>query len=260
MRIFRLDGRTAVVTGGRGKLGRLWVQALLDAGAKVAAIDLTAGDRAGRPDAFLELAADVRDRPGLEAARDEIEARLGPVSILVNNAGIDQPPSTTASTWRLEDVPADTGRAILEVNLVGLFQAAQVFGAGMAARGGGAIVNIGSLYAGVSPDARLYDHLALDPPFLKPPMYGASKAAVVALTKYLATHWGSAGVRVNALSPGGILGAQDAEFRRKFAARVPLGRLGEEADLAGPLIFLVSDAARYITGIELMVDGGYSAW
>lgn len=260
MTLFRLDGRTAVVTGWRGRLGRVWVEALLAAGGRVAGIDLQADVPPAPDDRLLALDADVRDRGSLERACREIEARLGAVSILVNNAGIDQPPSAKAASWRLEDIPVDGGRDILEVNLLGLFQAAQVFGAGMVARRDGAIVNIGSLYAGVSPDPRLYDHLPLDPPFLKPPLYGASKAGVVSLTRYLAAHWGPFGVRVNALSPGGILGAQDAEFRHKFAARVPLGRLGEEADLAGPLLFLVSAASRYVTGIELVVDGGYSAW
>ena len=109
-------------------------------------------------------------------------------------------------------------------------------------------------------DQRFYDHLGYDPPFLKPPAYGASKAAVVNLTRYLATLWGPAGVRVNALSPGGVLGGQDAEFRRKFCERVPLGRMAEESDLVGPLLFLASDASAYVTGVELRVDGGFTAW
>ncbi len=153
-----------------------------------------------------------------------------------------------------------TVRRVLEVNVVGLFQVAQVFGAAMVERGSGSIINIGSLYASVSPDARFYDHLAVDPPFLKPPAYGASKAAVVNLTRYLATHWGPRGVRVNALSPGGVLGGQDGEFRRKFNARVPLGRMAEASDLGGPLVFLASEASSYVNGIELRVDGGYTAW
>jgi NAD(P)-dependent dehydrogenase (short-subunit alcohol dehydrogenase family) len=98
------------------------------------------------------------------------------------------------------------------------------------------------------------------PPFLKPPMYGASKAGVVNLTKYLAAHLGSDGVRVNALSPGGIAGGQDEQFTRKFCARVPLGRMAAPSDLAGPLVFLASDASSYVTGVELRVDGGFTSW
>jgi NAD(P)-dependent dehydrogenase (short-subunit alcohol dehydrogenase family) len=130
----------------------------------------------------------------------------------------------------------------------------------MAARGDGSVINIGSLYAAVSPDQRFYEHLPGDLPFLKSPAYGASKAAVVNLTKYFATLWGPRGVRVNALSPGGVLAGQDEQFRRKYAARVPLGRMAQADDLRGPLLFLASHASSYITGHELRVDGGFTAW
>jgi NAD(P)-dependent dehydrogenase (short-subunit alcohol dehydrogenase family) len=130
----------------------------------------------------------------------------------------------------------------------------------MVSAGRGSIINIGSLYAGVAPDTRFYDHIQSDPPFLKPPAYGASKAAVVNLTRYLAALWAPQGVRVNALSPGGVLGAQDEEFKRKFCERVPMGRMAVAADLRGPLLFLASSASSYVTGIELIVDGGFTAW
>ena len=112
--------------------------------------------------------------------------------------------------------PSNVNRRIFEVNTLGLFQVAQIFGAEMVKAGRGSIINIGSLYASVSPDQRFYDHIVSDPPFLKPPAYGASKAAIVNLTKYLATTWGPHGVRVNTLSPGGVLGEQDEQFKRKF--------------------------------------------
>jgi NAD(P)-dependent dehydrogenase (short-subunit alcohol dehydrogenase family) len=122
----------------------------------------------------------------------------------------------------------------------------------------GSIVNIGSLYASVAPDPSFYDHLV--PPFVKPPAYGASKAAVVSLTRYFARLRGPYGVRVNALSPGGVRRAQDDEFiRRKCCARVPVGRMAEPDDIVGPLLFLASDASRYVNGQELRVDGGFTA-
>lgn len=266
--MFDLTDRVAVVTGVLGKLGPIWARALLEAGAGVAGIDLAGASESDEFDGLLEsygadrlrlYDGDVLDRDSLAQARGAIEHDLGPVSILVNNAGIDQPPGKVEGC-HLHEIPAEAVRRVLDVNVVGLLQAAQVFGAAMVERGSGSIINIGSLYASVSPDARFYDHLAVDPPFLKPPAYGASKAAVINLTKYLATHWGPRGVRVNALSPGGVLGGQDEEFQRKFNARVPLGRMAEARDLGGPLVFLASDASSYVNGIELRVDGGYTAW
>ncbi len=266
--MFDLTDRIAVVTGVRGKLGPIWARALLGAGARVAGIDLASAARTPEFEALERdtddtrlrgYAADVLDRDSLLEARDDIERDLGSVSILVNNAGIDQPPDVVTGT-HLHEIPASAVSRVLEVNVVGLFQVSQVFGEAMVTAGGGSIVNIGSLYASVSPDAHFYDHIEVDPPFLKPPAYGASKAAVVNLTKYLATHWGPRGVRVNALSPGGVLGGQDEEFQRKFNARVPLGRMAEARDLGGPLVFLASDAASYVNGVELRVDGGFSAW
>lgn len=266
--MFELTDKVAVVTGVRGKLGPIWAAALLDAGANVAGIDLPGS---APSDDFVALEAehggsrlrlyeaDVLDRASLMSARHAIEQELGPVSVLVNNAGIDQPPGQVDGV-HLHEISGDAIRRVLEVNVVGLFQVAQVFGEAMVEAGAGSIINIGSLYASVSPNARLYDHIPVDPPFLKPPAYGASKAAVVNLTKYLATHWGPHGVRVNALSPGGVLGGQDPEFLRKFNERVPLARMAEARDLRGPLVFLASDAASYVNGIELRVDGGYTAW
>jgi NAD(P)-dependent dehydrogenase (short-subunit alcohol dehydrogenase family) len=203
--------------------------------------------------------ADVTDRPGLEAVRARVEARVGAPSILVNNAGIDQPPGSAARTFLIEDVPLEDFRRTLDVNLAGSFNATQVFGPAMCRAGRGSIVNIGSLYASIAAEPRFYDHLDADPPFLKPAAYGASKAGVVNLTRYFARLWGPRGVRVNALSPGGVAGGQDAEFLAKYNARVPLGRMAEPADLAGPLLFLASDASRYLTGHELRVDGGFTA-
>lgn len=268
MTLFGLDGSTVVVTGSLGRLGPVWCGALLEAGATVLALDLPT---APVSPAFSELMrqashsrlhlwrADVLDRESLDAAASRCAAELGPVSVLVNNAGIDQPPGNVPSCL-LQDIPLEAFRNVFDVNVAGAFQAAQVFGPAMLEAGRGSIINIGSLYASVSPDERLYDHIPCDPPFLKPPAYGASKAALVNLTKYLATHWGPRGVRVNTLSPGGVLGAQDEEFKRKFTARVPMGRMGVGADLQGPLVFLASDASSYVNGIELRVDGGFTAW
>jgi NAD(P)-dependent dehydrogenase (short-subunit alcohol dehydrogenase family) len=267
--LFRLDGRTAIVTGALGNLGPVWARALLDAGASVVGLDLPGGTPNA---AFAELQsafgatrltllpASVTDREALLAAREHVRSRFGAVDVLVNNAGVDQPPSPNGGGYLLEDIPFEVNRRIFEVNTLGLFQVVQIFGADMVKAQRGSIVNIGSLYASVSPDPRFYDHIISDPPFLKPPAYGASKAAVVNLTKYLATAFGPHNVRVNALSPGGVLGAQDDNFKQKFCSRVPLGRMALHSDLIGPLQFLASDASAYVTGTELRIDGGFTAW
>jgi NAD(P)-dependent dehydrogenase (short-subunit alcohol dehydrogenase family) len=228
-------GRLAVVTGALGNLGPVWTSALAGAGATVVGLDVRAGDGVVR--------ADVTDRGGLE----RVLADVGTPAVLVNNAGIDAPPGGDEGEFA----------RTFEVNVTGLYNATEVFGGAMCEAGGGSIVNIGSLYASMAPIPALYDHI--DPPFAKPAAYGASKAAVVNLTRYFARLWGPHGVRVNALSPGGVRGGQDAEFVRKYSERVALGRMAEPGDLVGALLFLASDASAYVTGQELRVDGGFTA-
>ena len=267
--LFNLKDEIAVVTGALGKLGPIWIDTLLEADAKVFALD---HPEAKASEAFKKLQAqfddrqlqvafaDVTDREAVEAAFQKCLGAFGVPSILINNAGIDQPPDLPNQSCCLEEIPFELNREVFEVNALGLFLVTQVIGGQMVKAGRGSIINIGSLYASVSPDSRFYDHIECDPPFLKPPAYGASKAAVVNMTRYLATLWASCGVRVNALSPGGVSGDQDPEFRRKFCERVPLGRMAEDSDLRGPLLFLASAASAYVTGIELVVDGGFTAW
>jgi NAD(P)-dependent dehydrogenase (short-subunit alcohol dehydrogenase family) len=242
-----LDGRVAVVTGALGKLGPIWRDALASAGARVLGIDRAEG---------ADYTGDVTDREAMLALRGRIEVDHGPVQILVNNAGIDQPPSSDAGGTTVEEIDLGEFGRVLDVNVGGTFVCTQVFGAPMRDAGRGSIVNVGSLYATIAPEPAFYDHIE---GFLKPPAYGASKAAVVNLTRYFARLWGPHGVRVNALSPGGVLGGQDEQFLAKFTARTPLRRLAEADDLTGPLLFLASDASRYVTGHELRVDGGFTA-
>ena len=235
-----LAGRVAVVTGALGTLGPVWTSALAGAGATVVGIDVREGEGV--------VHGDVTDRASLEHVLAEVVREHGTPAVLVNNAGIDVPPGTSDDA---------SFRETLDVNIAGVYNATQVFGAAMCEAGGGSIVNIGSLYASIAPIPAFYDHL--DPPFTKPAAYGASKAAVVNLTRYFARLWGPKGVRVNALSPGGVRCDQDSEFMRKYAERVPLGRMAGPADLVGPMLFLASDASAYVTGQELRVDGGFTA-
>ena len=265
---FRLDDDVTVVTGACGKLGPIWVEALVGAGARVAALELPgAPESSGYRDVSSRAAGrvqrfdcDITSRASVEAAAAAVQSTMGTPTVLVNNAGVDQPPDSPLGRHRLTELPMEEFRRMVEVNLLGTFQVTQVFGGLMVEGRGGSIINIGSLYASVSPDQRFYDHLPGASPFIKSPAYGASKAAVVNLTKYFATHWAGRGIRVNTLSPGGVLAGQDEQFKAKYGARVPLGRMARSEDLQGPLVFLASSASSYVTGHELRVDGGFTAW
>jgi NAD(P)-dependent dehydrogenase (short-subunit alcohol dehydrogenase family) len=259
----QLKDKTAVVTGINGLLGSVWAETLLEEGAIVHGIDLKheplcpSAEKLKNTykERFKVHKADVCNKESLE----QVLSQINGVDILVNNAGIDQPPRP-GKGYKVEEFPFEDFKRVVEVNLGGAFLCSQVFGKGMAARGNGVIINIGSLYASVSPDERFYDHMPMDPPFLKPPAYAASKAGLVNVTRYFAAHWGKYGVRVNTLSPGGVLGNQDPEFKSKFNSRVPLARMAEYKDLKGPLLFLASDASAYVTGQNLQVDGGFTIW
>ena len=267
--MFGLDRDLAVVTGATGKLGPIWAEALLESEARVAAWDLPGATPSpeytalrGRfgPDRLLRVDCDVTRRDSITAALGEVTRQWGTPTVLVNNAGIDQPPDSSGDRFRAEDLPVDMMRRLIEVNLLGTLQMIQVVGGAMVEAKRGSIINIGSLYASVANDQRFYDHLPGALPFIKVPAYGASKAGVANLTKYFAALWGASGVRVNTLSPGGVLGAQDDEFKRKYSERVPLGRMAVADDLKGPIVFLASSASSYMTGSELRLDGGFTAW
>jgi NAD(P)-dependent dehydrogenase (short-subunit alcohol dehydrogenase family) len=269
---FGFNQQIAVVTGALGKLGPIWCEALLQAGALVAAVDLP---NTTPPEAFVALQqaypqalavfeANVTDKPSLELAYQHIVQRWpkAPLHVLVNNAGIDQPPTSDSLGGQpaptLFTITADSIDRVLHVNTIGALLAMQVFGQPMVTQGCGSIINIGSLYASVSPDPWLY--ATLPNPFLKPPAYGASKAALFALTQQFATHWGPSGVRVNMLSPGGVANNQQAGFVERFCQRVPLQRLALNDDLVAPLLFLAGAGSAYVTGVNLPVNGGFTAW
>jgi NAD(P)-dependent dehydrogenase (short-subunit alcohol dehydrogenase family) len=265
---FNLEGKVALVTGGAGILGRHFCAALADSGADVAVLDLspTAGQEVAEEisDRFgvraLGVGADVANPSSIRKAVDEIEAGLGPIDILHNNAaskGNDMQRFFAAP----EEYSQDMWRNIMSVNLDGMFWVAQAVGARMASRGRGSIIQTASIYGIVSPDQRIYkgSHY-MGGAINTPPVYAASKAGVVGLTKYLATYWAPKGVRVNCLTPGGVESGQNETFKNSYAARTPMGRMADAHEMTGALLFLASDAASYVTGHNLVVDGGWSVW
>lgn len=267
---FSVAGKVSVVTGGLGQLGRAYAAALHDAGARVVVLDRTAepqevrarfGERAddGR---LLALACDVTRRGDLQDALAEIAGRWEAPHVLINNAALDTPPGADASeNGPFEDYPEPSWDKVMAVNAKGVFLCCQILGGAMAAAGRGSVVNIASIYGVVSPNQSIYEYRRQDgETFYKPAAYGASKAALLNLTQYLATYWAPRGVRVNALTLAGVFNRQDPRFVDAYTAHMPAGRMAEPDDYVGPVLFLASDASRYMTGANLVVDGGWTAW
>jgi NAD(P)-dependent dehydrogenase (short-subunit alcohol dehydrogenase family) len=261
---FALDGRVVVLTGGLGQLGRAFAHALLGAGARVAIVDAADPSKADfgvAEDRLRLFQADITRRGEIEAVLGAVEAAWGAPYGLINNAALDSPPGAPASeNGPFEDYPEASFDRVMDVNVKGAMLCCQVFGAAMARAGAGSIVNIGSVYGQVSPDQGLYQYRRdRGEEFFKPVAYAVSKSALLNLSRYLAVYWGKAGVRVNTLTFAGVFANQEAAFLEPYLKKVPMGRMADPADYEGPLVFLLSDAARYMTGSNLVVDGGFTA-
>ena len=266
--LFQLKGRTAVVTGGCGILGQRFAEGLAEFGANVALLDLderalqkAASEISSRHGARVGgYACDITQPEAIRGVAKAVEAELGPVSILLNNAA-SKTRDVDAFFAPVATFSLETWREIMAVNLDGMFNVAQVFGTLMAERGYGSIVQTASIYGLMAPDQRIYEGSEyLGRAINTPAVYTASKAGVIGLTKHLATYWGAQGVRVNTLTPGGVESGQNDTFKQRYGARVPLGRMARADEMVGAVLFLVSDAASYVTGQNIAVDGGLSAW
>lgn len=255
---FDLRDRVVVVTGGAGQLGRALTNALTAAGARVAVIDR---DPVAETAQTISISCDITDRPALEGARALIEDRWDAPGGLVNAAAIDAPPDASAEeNGPFETYPEASFDRIMSINVKGTFLCCQVFGGAMAERGRGSIVNIASIYGMVSPDQGLYQYRRdRGEVFFKPVAYATSKSALYNLTRYLAAYWGGKGVRVNTLTLGGIYNNQDPAFLKGYEAKVPLGRMARVEEYNGVVQFLLSDAASYVTGANIVADGGFTA-
>ncbi len=267
---FRLDGRVAIVTGAAGLLGQGYCHTLAAAGAHVVAGDILgegarqlADEVAGRSGVeALGLAMDVSDPASVGDGVRAVMERFGRVDILVNNAALDpkfDPSQAGMHGDRFEDLPFEAWQQALAVNVTGMFLCAQAVARPMLQAGRGVIVNISSTYGLVGPDQRLYQREG-QPPQYKPVTYSVSKAAALGLTRYLATYFAGTGIRVNTLTPGGVFAGHDEEFVRRYSAKTVLGRMAEKDEMSSALLFLVSDASSYMTGANLVVDGGWTAW
>ena len=257
--LFDLSGRVALITGGAGHLGGVFARVLAGAGARLGIVDV---DRVGVDERVAQLrsagadavgfSADVADEAQVQEAVDRTARNFGRLDILVNNAATKSPNFFSP----VREFPLEDWNRVLAVNLTGMFLCARTAEPLLLASGKGSIVNVASIYGVTAPDQRIYDGL----PFNTPAIYSASKAGVVGLTRYLATYYAGGAVRCNAVTPGGVFAGQPDRFVQQYAARTPLGRMAKADEIAPAVLYLASDAAAYVTGHNLVVDGGWTAW
>lgn len=274
-KLFSVKDKICIVTGGLGQIGKNFVQELWNRGAKVAVWGRTVNDEriakalgeAALKDPNLRFySVDITSKEKMNEVLDDMEAAWGGApEVLVNNAGIDTQPSAPPEvSGPFENFPEEVFREVVDVNLVGTFLACQAVGARMVKAGrGGSIINVGSIYGMVSPiqDIYAYKKERTGVPFIKPVAYSAAKSGVYNLTRYLATYWGKQNIRVNTLTPAGVWrDTQDETFIQNFTARMPMGRMSQENEYNGALIFLASQASSFMTGSNLIIDGGWTAW
>jgi NAD(P)-dependent dehydrogenase (short-subunit alcohol dehydrogenase family) len=265
--LFSLNGKIAVVTGAVGLLGKQHCLALSEAGASVVVCDLD--DKACNDFAYslegdsMGVGTDITSPASLKELKDRIINKYKKIDILVNNAAINdmfENPSAAAELSKFENYPLELWEKSLKVNMTGTFLCSQVLGSQMAEQGSGSIINIASTYGITAPDQSLYKKDDGSQSFYKSPAYPATKGAVISFTRFLAAYWGEKGVRVNSLSPGGVENNQEDYFVKNYSKKTPLGRMAAPSDYKGAIVFLASEASAYMTGANLIVDGGWTAW
>jgi 2-deoxy-D-gluconate 3-dehydrogenase len=265
---FNLSGRVAVVTGGAGLLGSEFCRTLAEAGALVMVADLNGSAAARTADALKEkgwkaqaVQVDVTNPASVRSMVDAAVYAGGRLDILVNSAALDPKfdPEHGLHTNSFEDYPLESWNQSLSVNLTGIFLCCQAAVRPMLAQGKGVIINICSTYGLVGPDQRIYQKPG-QPVQYKPVYYSVTKAGVLGMTHYLSTYYAGKDIRVNALTPGGVYNNHDEAFLTAYSARTVMGRMAERDEMNGALLFLASDASSYMTGANLVVDGGWTAW
>lgn len=264
---FNLSNKTVIVTGGTGILGSLYCRRLAEAGAQVVIADLDQEKCDALADEVtnctgnkvLGLSVDLSQEDSVIEWAKAIFSRFERIDVLINNA------ATKSEKFfaPLKEFPLDDWNKVIGVNMTGIFLVTREIGSVMADRGTGSIINICSIYGLVGPDQRIYEgswYEDLGGAINTPLVYSATKGAVAAMTRYLATYWGPKGVRTNTLTPGGVTSGQNGTFHQKYSERVPMGRMADAEEMVGALLFLASDASSYVNGQNIIVDGGWTAW
>ncbi|MCU0327597.1 MAG: SDR family oxidoreductase [Chitinophagales bacterium] len=266
--LFDLTGKIAIVTGASGLIGSHHCRALASHGAHVVVADIDIEgckrvvDSLPNPSNHFAISFDVTNKKSIEAAKVEILLQYNKIDILVNNAAINdmfENPALAANQSMFEHYPEDMLDKSMQVNIKGVFLCSQVFGQAMKAQKKGSIINIASTYGIVGPDQSIYKDQFGNQSFYKSAAYPITKGAVINFTRFLAAYWGKDGIRVNTLSPGGVANGQDTFFVQNYTAKTPIGRMAQPNDYEGAIVFLASDASSYMTGANLIVDGGWTA-
>jgi NAD(P)-dependent dehydrogenase (short-subunit alcohol dehydrogenase family) len=270
--LFDLSGRVAVITGGTGLLGQQHAEAIANAGGIPVLADIYVESVDTQSRAWKErfgssactIKADITQPKSIKSLLAEILQRFDRVDILINNAANNPKMENVAEVEfsRLENFSLKQWESDLSVGLTGAFLCSQIIGSEMAKRKSGVIVNVASDLAVIAPDQRLYRKPNLRPEQqpVKPVTYSVVKTGLIGLTRYLATYWAEAGIRVNAISPGGVYNDQSDEFVQRLANLIPLGRMANLGEYQAAILFLCSDASSYMTGTNLVIDGGRSCW
>jgi NAD(P)-dependent dehydrogenase (short-subunit alcohol dehydrogenase family) len=264
--LFDVSKEIVVITGVAGQLGAQYARAFLNRGARVAGLDVRSSPGSDSlakdfPDTYSFFASNVTDRLSLQQILVELLDKFGVPTVLVNNAAIDSPPSAPPEeNGPFEDYPESSWDRVMDVNLKGVHLCCQVFGGAMAGNRAGVIVNVASIYGIVSPDQSLYDYRRQrGETFFKPVAYAVSKSGILNLSRYLAVYWAKKNVRVNSLTIAGVFNGQEQAFLDAYCARIPVGKMASPEDYNGAVLFLASPASRYMTGANLVVDGGWTA-
>lgn len=264
--LFDVGNDIVLITGVSGQLGGEYANTFLANGATVVGLDLkpsSSSDALAKqyPVTFLFCAADVTKKESLQAVLKDINSKFGVPTVLINNAALDSPPNAPPEeNGPFEDYPEDSWDKVIDVNLKGVYLCCQVFGAAMAKAGKGSIINVASIYGLVSPDQNLYEYRRKrGEVFYKPVAYSASKSGILNLTRYLAVYWARKNVRVNSLTIAGVFNNQEQAFLDNYCGRIPIGRMADPDEYNGSVLFLASEASKYMTGHNLIVDGGWTA-
>jgi len=270
--LFDLTGRVAVITGGNGLLGRQHAEAIAGAGGIPVLADIRANEVDQKSREWKEhfgeqafaIQTDITDPKSVKDLLVAVLVKFDRIDILINNAANNPKMENNSEVEfsRLEFFPLEQWEADLDVGLKGAFLCSQVIGSEMARRRHGVIVNVASDLAVIAPDQRLYRKAGLpehQQP-VKPVTYSVVKTGLVGLTRYLATYWADSGIRVNAISPGGVYNNQPDDFVTRLNQLIPLGRMANANEYQAAILFLCSDASSYMTGTNLVIDGGRSCW